>query len=152
MSLLQYLQTDQYFSDTWDNTGDQALAIINTAGIPRELLSKLNAMVRITVAEWCNIHWLHYFFIDEAQATEEYPEVLITSDMLRTFVYRADDVIDHPDLMSDVFPYPLWYKEMYPHRATYDDDDYQMLYSTRNRLNDVRTQLKDVDFIYRFCV
>jgi hypothetical protein len=152
MSLLQYLQTDQYFSDTWDDTGDQALAIIKTAGIPRELLSKLNAMVRITVAEWCNVQWLHHFFIEEAQATEEYPEVLVTPDMLRNFVYRADDVIDQPDLMARIFPYPLWYKDMFPHRATYDDYDYQLLHGTRNRLNDVRTQLKDVDFIYRFSV
>ena len=51
MGLDQYLTTDQYFSDTWDKTADEARQIVDVCKIPGGLIDRINATVEITLME-----------------------------------------------------------------------------------------------------
>ena len=152
MSLNQYLKTDQYFSDTWDNTGEQATNIIKNCNIPLDLLSRVNASVEITLVEWCNNHWLHEFLLDVAHGTDDLGYVLIDHDVLKKFVELADKVIEDPSLMEETFPYPSWWQDVKGEYPTYSDYDYDVLIGTTHKFKRILSELPNVDLVYKFSV
>lgn len=152
MGLDQYLRTDQYFSDTWDKTADQAQQIVDICGIPSALINRINATVEITLMEWHKCYWLHGFIIEAAQASDEYNKILIDNLVLERFIEAADKVLGtdvNPDngqfyRMWDLFPYP----DDWPKHETYDEGDLRTLFLTRERFQQILDHIPHVDLAY----
>ena len=151
MSLHQALQTDQYFSSTWDDTAKQAGKIVKAAEIPDKLLPRINASVRITLMEWHNNYWLHEFLLKVTQSVDDQGYALVTEENLVNFIRSADDVMEGRLKMSAAFPYPSWWNEL-KRRRTYDRDDRALLYMTREKFYDIVSEIPHVDFVYTFTV
>lgn len=160
MGLNQYLLTDQYFSTTWEKTGQQAEAIREICGIPSHLIHKTNATVRITLMEWFGCYWLDTFLRQDTGASDA-DEVLLDESLLKRFISCADKVLQvelnpstgQPFNMHELFPYPDWWGEPPRSRpAVYDQDDLKLLALTRDRFRQILDDLPKVDLVYRISV
>ena len=164
MGLDQYLCTDQYFSSTWEKTGEQAEAIRQICQIPSPLIHKVNATVRITLMEWHKCYWLDSFIRTNAQATAsgpDSPEVLVDDLVLKRFIKAADNVLQvelnpqtgQPYNMHELFPHPDWWFDSTPKRpAVYDSDDLKILSITKERFEQILKEITNVDLVYRVSV
>lgn len=161
MGLDQYLCTDQYFSSTWEQTGEQAEAIREICQIPSPLIHQVNATVRITLMEWHKCYWLDNFIREVAQADPDSSEVLLDELVLNTFITSACYVLHgelNPDTgqpfnMPELFPYPDWWLDSPSRRpAIYDLNDVKILSATKDRFEEIRKDIPNVDLVYRVSV
>lgn len=156
MGLDQYLTTDQYFSDTWDKTADEARQIVDVCKIPGGLIDRINATVEITLMEWHKCYWLHGFIVAAAQAWEDQYKILIDNLVLERFIQSADKILGRdinpnngqPYQMWDLFPYP----DDWPNPQTYDSGDYDILFRTREKFGQILNEIPEVDLAYLISV
>ena len=152
MGLDQYLTTDQYFSDTWDKTADQARQITQVCGIPAGLIDRINATVEITLMEWHKCYWLHGFILAAAQSYDGQQKTLIDNLVLERFISSADKIIDQDVNPNTGQSYQMWelfpYEDDWPSPQTYDSDDLETLHRTRDKFKQILNEIPDVDLAY----
>ena len=167
MGLDQFLYTDQYFSETWEDTKSEAKKIVKLAKIPPDLVDGLSTVVRIKLMQWHKCHWFNDFIYEAAQASQDFQEIYIDSKVLNSFIERAEKIINYetnPDTGSpyriwELFPYPGWldslgvtHNQSDLFQPTYSNYDYEILTQTRDKFKQILKEIPNVDLVYRVSV
>ena len=151
MGLDQYLQTDHYFSDTWEDTAAQAAQVIAICGIPDDVLYMRQVSVRITLIHWRNEQWLEEYIFKIAQSDADVGEAYMDAEMLKQFKCDTERVLNNPNLIEQIFPNPSWYYKFEHNNPRCTEDDLDTLKQTHIRLGQILDKLPNADFFYKSC-
>lgn len=155
MGLDQYLETDHYFSPTWDQTGEIAQRITDLCGVPRSLVTQPQVSVQIILMQWRNLHWLHTFLQEACDASPDADSFLVDEYALRKFVDMADEVLCNDCSIERAFPLPTWllqFRHSRKQSLEHDPDDLEILRLTRDRFLQILDELPNCDLRYRSSV